>query len=173
MKKLTIGLVVAAVLVLIVGTAAFAQAETPEPPEGWEGFGGRGPGGKGGRGMMGPGDGTGEMHDLMIESMAAALGISVDELEAQREAGVPLSEVAAALGLSQDEFFEAMSAARDDVMEQAYADGLLTDEQYEFFQNRGEGIGQFGGGMGHHGGGWGGRGGGGFNSGCHFYGDDN
>lgn len=166
MKKLTIGLVVAAVLVLIVGTVAFAQAETPQSPEGWGGNGGRGPGSKGG--MMGPGDGTGDMHDLMIESMAAALGISVDELEAQREAGVPLSEVAEALGLSQEEFFEAMNEARAEVMEQAYAEGLLSQEQYEFFLNRGAGTGQYGGGMGHHGGSRGGRGGGGFYGDCQY-----
>lgn len=169
MKKLTIGLILAAVLVLVVGTAVFAQTETPEPPEGWEGKGGRGPGGWGGRGMMGPGDGTGEVHDYMIEGMADALGLSVDELETRLEAGERMYEIASSLGMDQESFFEAMSQARDEAMEQAYEDGVLSEEQYENFLNRGQGAGQFGGGMGHHGGGRGPRGGGGgFNGECPY-----
>ena len=168
MKKITIGLILAAVVVLVIGTAAFAQAETPEPPDGWEGKGGRGPGGWGGHGMMGPGDGTGELHEYMIGSLASALGISVDELEARHEEGERMHEIVESLGLSQEEFFEAMSEARAEAMEQAYEDGLLTDEQYEFFLERIENMGQFGGGMGHHGGGRGPRGGGGFNGECPF-----
>jgi hypothetical protein len=119
--------------------------------------------------MMGPGDGTGDLHEYMIESMAEALGLTEDELEAHLESGERMYEVAISLGLSQEEFFEAMTEARDAAMEQAYTDGVLSEEQYEFFLNRGQGTGQFGGGMGHHGGGRGPRGGGGgFNGECPY-----
>jgi hypothetical protein len=117
--------------------------------------------------MMGPGDGTGEFHEYMIESLADALGLSVDDLETRREAGETMPEIIDSLGLSQEEFFEAMKQARAEAMEQAYEDGLLTDEQYEFFLEQAENMGQYGGGMGHHGGGRGPRGGGGgFNGEC-------
>jgi hypothetical protein len=163
MKKIVIVFALAALLVLTVGSIAYAQVETPIFP------GGRGPGGMGGGrgpGRVGPGDGSGLMHEAMVESLAEVLGITVDEFEARREAGETMYEIAESLGLDFEALREAIDQARIQVMEQAYADGTITQEQYEMFLNRGEGSGQRGGGRGL-------RGGGGFGGNCPFPDTDN
>jgi hypothetical protein len=143
MKKIVIGLTLAAVLILIVATAAFAQEESPLFP------GGHRPGRMGG-GMIGAADGSGVLHDYMLENLADALGIPSDEFLARREAGETMYDIAASLGLDWDAISQAMVEARADAFDQAYADGLLTDEQYEYYQNSG-GLGHMGGGYGGHG----------------------
>jgi hypothetical protein len=165
MKKFLIGLTLAAVLVLTVATVAFAEVETPLFP------GGRGPGGQGGSG--GPGDGTGDMHDYIVDAQAEALGITVDEFLARREAGETLYDIATSLGLDLDQLTEVLTQARNQAMEQAYGDGLMTQEQYEFWLNNG-GMGRMGGGQGGRGGqgGTGGQGSGGFGGACPFTNSD-
>lgn len=170
MKKILIGMTLAAVLVLTVASVAFAQTDTPLFP------GGRGPGGSGGAGgSVGTGDGTGVLHDYLVEAQAEALGISVDEFLARREAGETLYEIALSLGFDLDDLTVLLTQARTQAMEQAYGDGLMTQEQYEYYLNNG-GMGRMGGGQGGRGGqggtssqsGSGGQGTGGFGGVCPF-----
>jgi lambda repressor-like predicted transcriptional regulator len=87
-------------------------------------------------------------HDQMQEAIAEALGISVEELEAARDAGQPPAEIAEALGVDPDEFRQATQDARAEIVEQAVADGVLTPEQAEQIgQGRGRGPGGPGPGM--------------------------
>lgn len=169
MKKMVIGLVIAALLVLTVGTIALAQEETPVVP-GERVPGTRGPADRGSRGagMVGPADGTGVMHDEMVASLAEALGIPVDEFEARRDAGETMLEIAESLGLDIEELRAVMDQARAEIIDQAYADGTITQEQYDSYLNRGSEMGQRGGGQGGQGGqgGHGSKGAGGYNGEC-------
>ena len=165
MKKWILGLVIAALLVLTVGSIALAQEETPAAPGEWV-PGTRGPGDRGNRGagMIGPADGSGVMHDEMVANIAEALGISVEEFEARHDAGETMLEIAESLGLDLEELRVVMDQVRSEMIDQAYADGTITQEQYDSYQNRSSEMGQRGGGQG----GRGGRGTGGFNGDCPF-----
>lgn len=77
------------------------------------------------------------------EIMAGALGISVTELEAAREEGTSLRELIDELGLDPATVRENLTAAREELIEQAVADDILTREQADQILS-GEGIG-FGG----------------------------
>lgn len=81
------------------------------------------------------------------------LGLSLEELQAAREAGTPLSEL---LGeRTFEEFAAEMQAAHEAAVQQAIDDGVITADQAEQLQNGG--MRGFGGRGGHHG--FGGRGG--------------
>lgn len=90
---------------------------------------------------------------------AAALGISVEELEAAREDGTRLPELAEELGVDLADVRDAVQSAREDAINQAVADGLITQEQADRALSH-EGPGNCGGPGGR--GGFGGRGGRGF-----------
>lgn len=143
MKKIWILVAVAVVALAALGAASLAYAQTQNPPEvpanppaprNWGGMMGRGPGMggmMGGPGMMG---GHGPMHEYMLSAFAEALGISVEELQAEFEAGETMWTIAEAQGLSEDEFAEVMRAAHDQAIEQALADGAITEEQAAFMR---------------------------------------
>jgi hypothetical protein len=131
MKKifLTGGLLVLLVLALGIAGLAYAQSETPPYP-------GYGPGMMGGRGggMMGGGFSGeyGPMHTYMIEAFAEALGLTPEELQSRRDAGETLWQIAESLGFSQDEFGQLWVDARTDALDQAVADGVITQEQADW-----------------------------------------
>ena len=151
-KKL---MVVAGSLVL-VGTLAFAgitYAQTPGP--GVPGAGGQGGFGRGmqdgyGRGAQGQGmlggmqggmmnrwDGEeGPLHDLMHDAIAEGLGLTRTELDSRIAAGETPYEIAEAEGLTQAEFFQVMTEARQTALEEAVAQGLLTQEQADWMLDR-------------------------------------
>jgi hypothetical protein len=134
MKKifLTGGLLVLFVLALGIAGLAYAQSETPPYP-------GYGPGMMGGRGggfggMMG-GSVSGEygpMYTYMIEAFAGALGLDPAELQSRRDAGETLWQIAESLGFSQDEFGQLWVDARTEALDQAVADGVITQEQADW-----------------------------------------
>jgi hypothetical protein len=155
MKKLFLigmGFVLA---VAVFGTAGFVYAQTQEPPEpqtnnetefpygsgGWD----RGtPGGRmGGRkgiapgGMMGWGLDEGEggpLHDYLWPALAEAFGLSNEQVEAfeiVRETMQGIRE-----NLSQEEIRDAMQLAMTTAIEDALADGAITEEQAEQWLER-------------------------------------
>jgi hypothetical protein len=80
-------------------------------------------------------DGTveyGPMHDDMYQAFAQALGITPAELETRLRAGDTLWAIAQEQGLTADQFQEAMAAARISAVNQAVADGILTQAQADF-----------------------------------------
>jgi hypothetical protein len=131
-KKLivTVGLAAVVVLSLVLVSAAFAQGQTP--PTLAPGYG---PGMMGGRGGMMGGYGglrgrqAGPMHDYMLNAFAEALDISRADLDARLANGETLYQIAAAQGPTQEQFFQLMTEARQKAIEQAVADGQLTQEQ--------------------------------------------
>lgn len=125
MKKTLILLVAVGVMALTFGAVhnAYAQEATPPAPP----FGGHGPGGRFG-GQEGP------LHDVMEAAIADALGISVEDLQAARAEGKTAWDIAQEQGLSQEAFAALMSDARKAALEQAVADGLITQEQADAIQ---------------------------------------
>jgi hypothetical protein len=126
MKKWQIGIVV--VLLVAAGTAgiALAQGNNPDhllfdgedPPADWAGR--RMPPRRGGRnGQEGP------LHDLMIGAMAEALGMPATELEQRLQEGERLLEIAEEQGMEADAFRLLIQEIREQVMEEAIAQGLI------------------------------------------------
>lgn len=134
MKKILFVLTIAGLLVLALGVAgfAYAQAQTPTPFPGY-GPGMMGPGpGNGHGGMMGMGTGMmgemGALHAYMYPAMAAALGLTPEEFTARHEAGETFWDIAEAQGLTSEAAWTLMQAARDQALQQAVADGVITQE---------------------------------------------
>jgi hypothetical protein len=130
MKKWIAGVAVGLVaLGLVAGGAAFAvfqasaQTETPMAP--WGGYGQ----------MMGgrwDGEGEGPMHDYMIAAFADALGLSADDLEARLDAGETLAAIAEAQELTPEQLEMLWLDARQQALEAAVADGVLTPAQADW-----------------------------------------
>lgn len=88
---------------------------------GGKGHGNRGHGNKGKSNWL-----TGEEKQAL---KADVLGMSVEDLAAAKEAGQSLSEIAEAQGMTLEEFKADLDAALIVVVDQAVADGELTQEQ--------------------------------------------
>ncbi len=142
-----IGLIAAATLVAglaLFGVAqAFAQDDTPETPT-VPGPGGFGPGFGGGmRGWMhgGAGGWMAEYRDLMHEPIAEALGLTLEELNAEIAAGKPMWQIAEEQGVDSTTLVEAMQAGREAAIAQAVEDGVITREQADWMLERSGGFG--------------------------------
>lgn len=72
---------------------------------------------------------TGGMHTLVWASLAETLGLTPDELSAQLAAGQTLAQIAEAQGVSQEQLTTTLQAAMTEGLQQAVADGALTQAQ--------------------------------------------
>ncbi|GAB4577466.1 MAG: hypothetical protein Fur0022_01970 [Anaerolineales bacterium] len=143
MKKILFVLTIAGLIVLALGVAgfAYAQAQTPPPLPGYgpgmmgtgngNGRGGMmGQGSGSGHGMMGMGTGMmgemGALHEYMYPAMAAALGLTPEEFTARHAAGETFWDMAEAQGLTSEEAWPLMQTARAEALQQAVADGVIT-----------------------------------------------
>jgi hypothetical protein len=134
-----LGMVIA---VVVLGVAGLVYAQTQTPPDPAYGMMGGGFGGMMGRGfggMMGgyrsddygPGS-YGPMHPYMINAFAEALGLTAEELEERLETGETMWQIAEAQGFNQEEFAALWTEAHTAALEQAVADGLITQEQADW-----------------------------------------
>ena len=127
-KKFSIGVLVVIVLALSVTGIAFAQGPTP-PTDGSCPYGGTcggyGTGGYGG--MHGYG-----YQGTMPAILADALGMTSEELYAALSDGQTIAELAAAQGVEMDALVDALVAPRILQLEQAVADGYMTQEQADW-----------------------------------------
>lgn len=103
---------------LATGLITEEQAEKAFQPRGKE------------KGKGGPGGNI--LQEYVMNNVAEALGMTVDEMKSLRVEGEPL-EVP---GYSQEEIREIFEQAKEDAIEQALADGVITEEQLEEFENR-------------------------------------
>jgi len=120
---------------------ALAQDAAPTTPEQPGPFGpGMGP--RGGMRGFGPRDGgiLADYHDVMLQPVADALGLSVDELNAELAAGKRLWEIAEDKGVDAQTLADAKQAGREAAIAQAVRDGVITQEQADQMLSR-----QFGG----------------------------
>lgn len=137
MKNLILVSMVLAAAVFTLGSVSVvsAQSDTPSVAATTEAYG------FGGRGGMGGGNGmgtqTGLLHDEMIKVFSEELGISVEDLEARLTAGETLSDIALAQGLTLEQFNTLMVEARTQAIDQAVADGVLTQTQADWMKTRG------------------------------------
>ncbi len=83
----------------------------------------------GGHGLMGCDGEEGPMHDAMVAALAQALDLTPEELEARHDAGETMWQIAESEGLNADEIQDLMLSAHDSALEDAVADGQLTEEQ--------------------------------------------
>lgn len=84
-----------------------------------------------GYGMMGMDGNSGEMgalHAYMYPAMAAALGLTPEEFDARHTAGETFLDIAQSQGLTPEEAWTLMQTARDEALQQAVADGVITQE---------------------------------------------
>jgi len=140
MKKFAVTIMVVAVVVFALGTVgvAYAQASTPGTGTGF----GSGLGGRGGHGGVGAGNitaGEGILHDYLIAAYAEKLNIPVADLEARLNQGETMSEIAVSTGLTVDQFRTLMVEVRSQAIDQAVADGTLTQAQADWMKQRGAG----------------------------------
>jgi hypothetical protein len=165
MKKilLVVGLLTIAVLTLGVAGFAYAQNQTPPAPEypfgsgmmgSYNGYGRGMMGGRGG-GMMGWNGEYGPMHDTMVAALADKLGTSVGEIENRLDSGENMWQIAESAGLSAEEIQALMLSAHDLALEEAVANGLLSEEQSEWMDEHMEQMWNGESGFGGHCGGWG------------------
>jgi len=155
LKKVLIG--VSLVVVLALGIAGIVLAQEPtQPGGGFCRFGGS----CGGLGMGGFG-----YHGTMPSILAEELGMTLDELYAALEDGKTIAEIAAEQDVSLEDLVAALVAQRTKDLNQAVADGDLTQEQADWMleemaehltwrlENSGVGgLGGYGGGCGTRGG---------------------
>lgn len=100
-----------------VGTAA-AQGETPpDCPAG----------GRGMRSGRNGAAGDGPLHDLVLTELADAFGTSVEDLQAQLDAGEAMFDIAAGYGYDADTFRALMNEVMASARETAIAEGLIPE----------------------------------------------
>ena len=135
MKKSTLVLMVVAIAVLAVfGTVTAVSAQGPiqnDPLT--QGFGGRG-GGMRGIGNRGTEIVNEDVHALMMDAYAEALGIPASEIESRLEAGETFAQIALSTGLTFEEFWALKTQVKTDVAAEALAQGFITQEQADLMQ---------------------------------------
>lgn len=124
------GLAVLSGLLFGAVTAANAQAPTPAPvPPYGNGYGPHG--------MMGGGYGVmAQYREQIHAAIAQALGLTVEEFEAAIAAGKKLPQIAAEQGVAVEDVWAAARAAREAAIQQAVADGVITQEQANWMLSR-------------------------------------
>jgi hypothetical protein len=158
MKKFIVTLMVVAVVVFALSAVgvAYAQSPTQTPGTGTGRMGGRGS--QNGLGGANAPVGDGILHDYMIAAYAEALDIPIVDLEARLDSGETMSQIALSTGMTLDEFRTLMVDVRTQAIDQALADGVLTQAQADWMSQRGAGQmagGHMGNGSGMRGGGQG------------------
>ncbi len=134
MKKLLIGLLVVGVIALSAGAIGVAYAKndkpSPQEPFGSSGMFGRRSGGPDGK------RGDGRLSDYFHAELAESLGITVADFEARMAAGETLVQIAVDLGIAPEDLPGLIQTARDEAIEQALADGVITQAQYNRMQQQ-------------------------------------
>lgn len=135
--------------VAVFGVAGFAYAQTQTPPDSEypcpycgtnDGYLQRGHGMRGGGlEMWGTTDSEyAPLHETMLAAFADILDLSIEELETRRATGETMFEIAEAQGLTAEEFSALMFEARSVALDQAVANGFITQEQADWMQSRWE-----------------------------------
>ncbi|MEA4906205.1 MAG: hypothetical protein VB089_01220 [Anaerolineaceae bacterium] len=136
MKKTFV--ILAAVLVVALGTTGFVSAQAPDPQDPTPGFGWM-------QGMMGAGyAGMDEMHDELVQALADQLGIPVADLEQELAGGTTLWQIAENEGWTLEQFQDWMIEAHNTALDQLVADGVLTQTQADWMNSHMNQMGVYG-----------------------------
>ncbi len=123
-KLFTLAVIVVAVVALGLTGFSYASAQTQDAPL----FQQRGPGGP---------EGEHPLRPYVEAAVADILGMSVEDLQAAKEAGTRLPELLEAAGLTPEEFRAALDEATPGIVAQALEDGAITQEQADFILENG------------------------------------
>ncbi len=125
-----VGIVVLIVAVVAAGLlgATLASAQTPTPPDKDDCHGPYGAYGHMGDPMGGYGW-MSQYQEQFHAAIAEGLGMTVDDFEAALDSGQTPWQIAQAQGIDQADFQSILLEARETVLAQAVADGVLTQEQ--------------------------------------------
>jgi hypothetical protein len=139
MKKVLIALAVVGLFggALAATGVVFAQSATPNGPANQ----GYGAGRIGGRGMMAGWAGNGAqdpgwMHDDLVSYMAGKLGLSVDELNQKLSSGQTMAQIAQEKGFTLEQFQAMFLEARQTALNNAVAEGVITQAQADWMSQR-------------------------------------
>jgi hypothetical protein len=132
MKKISRLIIGITVLGLALFGVSSVLAQEPTPPA----F----PSNPVGRGPRGPidgqrGGGDGFLKEYMPHALASEFGLTLEELDAFHKEGITLREYAQGEGLGSEEFQNKMKSARQTALEEAVADGVLSQEQAVWMMN--------------------------------------
>lgn len=124
MNKVTksVGIALVAILLIAGATAVFAQnneSDTPTTNQPQESA----------PRIQRPNPGQLLDRELIEQAIAEALGISVEELQAARDEGTRLPELADELGVEMADVVDAIAEAVEESIAQAVVDGVITQEQ--------------------------------------------
>lgn len=87
------------------------------------------------------GDGVlSEYEDEIHAALADALGLTLSEFEAKIDSGMTLSQIALEQGVAWNDISAVMAAARADVIAQLVVDGIITQQQADWFLSRSTGM---------------------------------
>lgn len=157
MKKLMVFGAIVLVAVLALGVAGFAYAQSPAPqtpvapfgagrmyqqnPNGYAGaLGARRGGPMGMRGFQGQAvDGTyGPLHEYQIEALAQAFGLTTDQIEAAHDNGQTLWDLVQTQNpdMTVEQFQSTMQEARTTALQNAVADGVISQTQADWMLQR-------------------------------------
>jgi hypothetical protein len=158
-----LSIVIAAVVVVALGTvgSVYAQSATPQAAVPGTGYGPGTMNGQGNRGGMvngqanrggmlsqnGAGTQDGLLHDGMITVFAEKLGITVESLNTRLANGETMAQIATSKGLTAAQFSTLMTDARSQAIDQAVKNGTLTQAQADWMKQRGAGMANGGRGM--------------------------
>ncbi len=141
MKKTLVILAVLGIALLTLGTAGYVYAQSQTPPAGFAPGSGMSPQGmRPARGGF-RGQGDSPLHDYMVAALADAFGLTPEELETMHDNGTTLWDYAAEQGMTVADFQAAMESARTTALEQAVADGVITQEQADWMSSHGPRMG--------------------------------
>ncbi len=111
------------------------QAQSTQTPNGAQtgsyGYGMMGRGTGFGPGMMANGS-YGPMHTYMIDALAAQIGMTPEELQAQIDSGKTPYQILSDQGKTAAEIQTIMQAAQDEALKQAVAAGAITQAQADW-----------------------------------------
>ncbi len=142
-KKFLVALGIVGAAVLVLGGIGYAYAQGPQPPTSGQFSRGRGSFNAGKLGEVpfagaqthgGPFLGRGD-HSL-VEVTAEVTGLSEDEVIAALQEGQTFAEIAEAEGVDSQEIVDAAVAEAEDRLEEAVADGRMTEEQVALMLGR-------------------------------------
>ena len=140
MKRWTLIVSLAVALALVFGAVTYAQGPTGNPtpgtcPLGYEPGSGPGPGAGRGPGQgVGPGQGAGQRGGQpewagMEDEVETLLGMTEEQIQAERQAGKSLVQIAATKGVSEPALVTAILAAKKADLDAQVAAGRLTQER--------------------------------------------
>jgi hypothetical protein len=115
--------------------------------------------------------GYGPLHETMLNAFAQAFGLTRAELDTRLQAGDTMWTIAQEQGMTAEQFQQTMTTARTAALNQAVADGVITQEQADFMLSRMNGMMGQGFGSGQGFGPGSGRGNGTGNGGCPHFGN--